>query len=122
MWDAAADNCTLSHPTSVLILNGSNDNERPLGGYPGYMMSVDDTVTYWADHNNISSAPSTSSYQDSGDTIEHSIYSGGDNGSRVEYYKIVGGGHDWFGNDFNGQNLNELIWGFVSQHDLNGAR
>ena len=69
-------------------------------------MSVDDTVTYWADHNNISSAPSTSSYQDSGDTIEHSIYSGGDNGSRVEYYKIVGGGHDWFGNDFNGQNLN----------------
>ena len=122
MWDAAADNCTLSHPTSVLILNGSNDNERPLDGYPGYMMSVDDTVSYWTDHNNINSAASTSSFQDSGDTIEHSVYSGGDNGSRVEYYKVIGGGHDWFGNDFNGQNLNELIWDFVSQHDLNGAR
>jgi poly(3-hydroxybutyrate) depolymerase len=51
--------------------------------------------------------------------IERYQYSQGDNGSSVELYKIVGGGHDWFDLRFDGQRTGQILLNFFSQYDLN---
>jgi hypothetical protein len=41
--------------------------------------------------------------------------------TQVSHYKVIGGGHDWFGAWGNMDiNSSELIWSFVSQFDLDG--
>ena len=75
-------------------------------------MSVDETVTYWSGYNNTDSNPNVTTVGN----IENSSYKNGDSNSAVDLFKINGGGHDWFSLDFNGSNLEELIWYFLSQH------
>jgi len=104
--------CSPSHPTSVILFNGTNDDSRPYDGIEGYMMSVDETVTYWSGYNNTDSNPNVTTVGN----IENSSYRNGDSNSAVDLFKINGGGHDWFSLDFNGSNLEELIWYFLSQH------
>ena len=59
-----------------------------------------------------------------GCTAEHYVYNGGSNGSSVELYKIIGGGHTWPGaypigptcQDFS---ASEKIWLFFRKYKLN---
>ena len=104
--------CSPSHPTSVILFNGTNDDSRPYDGIEGYMMSVDETVTYWSGYNNTDSNPNVTTVGN----IENSSYQNGDSNSAVDLFKINGGGHDWFSLDFNGSDIEELIWYFLSQH------
>ena len=119
MYEAAAANCDTTHPTSVFVFNGTDDGTRPYAGYPGYMMGVDDVVSYWAGHNNTNPSPTTTNVSSNNTTIEHRVYSDGDGDSSVQLYKVINGGHDWFYLNVDGKNIQQLIWEFASQH---GAR
>ena len=55
-------------------------------------------------------------------TIEHYVYSQGDNSVSVEHYKYIGGDHVWFSETYQGQNASELVWNFMSRYDINGLR
>ena len=122
MWNATVDNCTASHPTAMIIFNGTGDSERPYEGWEGWMLGVSDILDFWKAHNQTVPIPQTTTLEDSENTIKRYIFEGGTNGVSLLHYKILGGGHDWFGNDFDGANINRLIWDFLSQYDINGLR
>ena len=56
-------------------------------------------LQYWSSYNNCCSAATTINLPDlntaDSSTVEYSIYNGGDNGTTVEHYKVIGGGHSW---------------------------
>jgi polyhydroxybutyrate depolymerase len=59
-------------------------------------------------------------------TVTHFKYTGGDNGSSVEHYRINEGGHTWPGSIIPLPSTNhdiiasEVIWDFFKQYTLNG--
>ncbi|MBV70351.1 MAG: hypothetical protein CMH52_03295 [Myxococcales bacterium] len=122
MWTDMITNCMPTHPTPVVIFNGTQDFERPYDGYPGFMISVEEAVNHWTSHNGITDAPVMDTLMTQGLTIERNTYSGGQAGTSVVRYKFINGGHVWFDLDNDGADLNRTIWDFVSQYDLNGLR
>jgi polyhydroxybutyrate depolymerase len=114
--------CAPQRPMPIISLNGTSDDTIPYdGGTVGYQ-SIPDVLNYWVEANNISEDPITSSFDDNGTTIEHFLYEGGDDGVAVSHYKVNGGYHVWFDNNYEGSDTGHLIWDFVSQYDLNGTR
>ena len=107
--------CNPSHPTSIAIFNGKNDGSRPYTGISGWMMSVDQSISYWSSYNNTDSSPQTNIQG----SIENYSYDNGDNNTEVELFKIVNGGHDWFNLNYNGLSLEEIMWSFFSEHNTN---
>ncbi len=107
--------CNPSHPTSIAIFNGTNDGSRPYTGISGWMMSVDQSISYWSSYNNTDSSPQTNIQG----SIENYSYDNGDNNTEVELFKIVNGGHDWFNLNYNGLSLEEIMWSFFSEHNTN---
>ena len=104
--------CQPSHATSVMIFNGTIDYSRPYNGIAGYMMSVDQTVSYWSQYNNTDSSPQTNIVGD----IENYTYLTGDNNTTVDLFKIVNGDHYWFTLSYNGNSMEELMWNFFSSN------
>ena len=77
------DDCNAQHPTPVLQIHGTEDdvvlyNENNLS------LPIPDVISYWVDHNNCETTPTTTTLPDvdvsDGSTIEHSVYEDGDNG------------------------------------------
>ncbi|MEL7123339.1 MAG: T9SS type A sorting domain-containing protein, partial [Bacteroidota bacterium] len=62
-----------------------------------------------------------------GSTVEHIVYTDGDEGTVVEHFRITGGGHTWPDENTNAPNVNryingcEEIWKFFSRFDIDGA-
>ncbi len=92
-----ADFCTPVHPMPVMHIHGTNDLLADYNG--GESMHVDTLVKYWVDMNNCNPVPAFDSLPNvdttDNSTVEHYVYSGGDNGSTVEFYKVLNGGHQW---------------------------
>ena len=107
-----SNECNPNHATSLMIVNGTNDDSRPFSGITGYMMSVDETVSYWSQYNNTDSSPQTNVVGQ----IENYTYLNGDNNTIVDLFKIVNGDHYWFNLSYNGNSLEQLIWNFLSQN------
>jgi polyhydroxybutyrate depolymerase len=121
--------CEAQHPTPVMEIHGTADGTVPYIGNTLFV-PVDTLVNYWAQFNNCSLIPSITQVPDSdtldGCTAELYIYDDGDWGSRIELYKIIGGGHTWPGApvivgvtnmDFS---ASSEIWRFLRRYDLNG--
>lgn len=127
-WDTY-DNCDPLMPKPVLQMHGTEDDVVPYDGAI-FMKSIDDVLQYWVGHNNCSTTPIITDLPDldpnDGSTVEYYVYGGGDNGVRVEHYKILGGGHAWPGSPFGPAgtnydiNASEEIWNFFSGFDING--
>ena len=109
MWNETRNNCNANHPTAVLTLHGTRDNDRPYDGYPGYMMSIDEINEYWNDHNEITDGGTTTDFEDSGLTIERTDFTGGEGDVMVTHYKFVRGGHDWFDFEDEGEDTGSII-------------
>jgi len=119
--------CSPIHPTSVLLMLGTADSNphSTYNGFSPYYMSAEEITSYWSNYNNtennpiINQLPNTNTTD--GSSVEQRIWENGDNCSKVEELKIIGGGHDWpgvFGNmDIN---ASSYIWDFVSQFNING--
>lgn len=123
--------CNPQHPTPVLEIHGDADGTVPYGGSI-LNESTQAGLDYWIDYNNTNTTASliaipNSSTSDNS-TVEHYVYSGGDNCVDVEHYKILNGGHTWPGapiNTGNGETNHDieaslLIWEFFLRYDING--
>jgi polyhydroxybutyrate depolymerase len=122
--------CNPARPVPVMQIHGTADNTVPYNGAPAStFVSIPVLVNTWAGFNNcnptpdIIQVPNTSTTD--GCTAERHLYTGGDQGSTVEFYKVIGGGHTWPGSAFNIGVTNQdfsaskEIWRFFSQYQLN---
>lgn len=120
-------NCHPMRPVPVMQIHGTSDPTVPYIG-SSTSMPIDTVVKYWVKKNNcnttatFSNVPNTNTAD--GCTAEHYLYSGGTNGSTVEFFKIIGGLHTWPGFPFGGVgtnldiNASVEIWRFFSQYTL----
>ena len=123
------DDCNAQHPTPVLQIHGTDDGVVLYNGN-NLSIPIADVISYWVDHNNCESTPTTTTLPDidpsDGSTIEHSVYEDGDNGITTEHMKVIGGGHTWPGSVINTGGTNQdidasmEIWLFFSRYDING--
>lgn len=123
------DDCNAQRPTPVLQIHGTEDD---VVLYNGNTLSIPiaDVISYWVDHNNCETTPTTTTLPDvdvsDGSTIEYSVYEDGDNGITTEHMKVIGGGHTWPGSVLNSAGTNQdidasmEIWLFFSRYDING--
>ena len=107
--------CDPSHPTGFISLHGTDDGVLSYG-------TVQDAVDFWVQANDTSTAPITEQARAGGMTIERFVYAGGRSGVSVEHYRYVGGDHVWFGETYEGADASELVWEFLTRHDIRGAR
>ncbi len=122
------DNCAPSHPVPVMQIHGTADAVVPYNG-SGASLPLDTVVRYWVNANHCNTIPFYTAIPDivpaDGCTAAHYVYTGGDNGSVVELYKITGGGHTWpgapviIGVTNMDINASKEIWRFFSQYSLN---
>jgi len=121
--------CNPARPVPVMEIHGTADNTVPYNGLPsGTFVAIPTLVSKWVDFNNcnptpvITQVPNTNTTD--GCTAERQLFTGGDQGSTVEHYKITGGGHTWPGSAFSigvtNQDINACkeIWRFFSQYRL----
>lgn len=121
--------CNALHPMPVMEIHGTADGTVPYAG-TALFAPIDSLVTYWARFNNCSLLPTITQVPDinttDGCTAEHYVYNNGALGSKVELYKIIGGGHTWPGALVNiGVTNGDFsacteIWRFLSRYTLNG--
>lgn len=121
-------NCHPTRPVPVMQISGTADATVPYNGASG-MMPIDSVVKYWVTKNNcnptaaFNNVPNTNTSD--GCMAEHYVYSGGNLGSSVELYKVIGGGHTWPGSPFVIGTTNQdfyaskEIWRFFRQYRLN---
>ena len=123
------DDCNAQHPTPVLQIHGTDDGVVLYNGN-NLSIPIADVISYWVDHNNCETTPTTTTLPDvdvsDGSTIEYSVYEDGDNGITTEHMKVIGGGHTWPGSVINTAGTNQdidasmEIWLFFSRYDING--
>mgnify|MGYP006126415013 CR=1 FL=1 len=123
--------CNPDNPVPVMQMHGTSD---PIVLYNGSLgiEPIDDVISFWVDFNNCNTIPTINNLPDitliDFCTVEHYIYNNGINGSSVELYKIINGGHTWpgaafpiVGNNTNQDfNASEKIWEFFNKYDING--
>ncbi|MBL0007562.1 MAG: T9SS type A sorting domain-containing protein [Saprospiraceae bacterium] len=121
--------CSPGHPMPVMEIHGTADATVP---YTGNFLfgTTPAAVAYWVTYNNCESTPSITAIPDTdggdGCTAEHQVYTGGNNGSTVEHFKIINGEHTWPGSAFGGVGTNQdidacnEIWRFFSKYDIHG--
>jgi polyhydroxybutyrate depolymerase len=123
--------CNPTRPVPVMEIHGTADDVVPYtGGTLLFFSPIPDVVDKWVAVNHCNPVPAVSPVPNTsttdGCTAEHSVYTGGDNGSTVEHYKIIGGGHTWPGAAFNigvtNQDFNASyeIWRFFLKYHLDG--
>ena len=115
--------CNLVHPTPIMQIHGTADATVPYAGDPLWTLSINNVLQFWYGYNNCNSSPTTTPLPNintvDGSTVEQITYSGGDNGSSVEHFKVNGGGHDWPGVWGNmDMNASIEIWRFFSKYNL----
>ena len=122
MGDQPENSCTITHPTAVLVVNGTQDSDRPYDGIDGYLLSVEDALSFWTSVNNIEGERNVTTIDENSKTVERFEYPPGDGGVEVRHYKVVNGYHIWFNFSDGGTRMSELIWNFLSQYDQQGLR
>lgn len=123
------DECLPLRPVPVMQIHGTADGTIPYDGNPLFV-SVPALIDFWVEHNQCHPEPIITELPDidptDGCTAENHLYTDGVNGSTVEHYKIIDGGHSWPGApiiidvtnmDFS---ASKEIWRFFNQYDLDG--
>jgi polyhydroxybutyrate depolymerase len=94
--------CAPQHPIPVLAIHGTADYAIPYDGIDvgsAHFASVTAILDFWRQFNRCRPTPTSLPVPDTdpndGCTAEHLVWSGGRNGSVVEHFRIVGGGHTW---------------------------
>lgn len=129
MIQSKLNTCNPVRPVPVMEIHGTADNTVPYNGLPNAtFVAIPTLVAKWADFNNCNPTPTITQVPNTnmtdGCTAERQLYTGGDQGSTVEHYKITGGGHTWPGSAFSigitNQDINasKEIWRFFSQYRL----
>ncbi|MFZ4545601.1 MAG: T9SS type A sorting domain-containing protein [Saprospiraceae bacterium] len=125
--------CQAKHPTPVMQIHGTTDQVIPYNGVGILVTSVhiDTLINHWVKFNKCNAIPSKTNIPNANTadncTAERYVYENGTNGSTVEFYKIIGGGHTWpgslistgSGNTNKDFNASLAIWQFLSRYRLN---
>lgn len=125
--------CTPEHPMPVMQVHGSLDPTVPYLGTLEYA-SVPDVVNKWVQLANCNPTPTVTQMPDisttDGSTAEHYLYEGGEDGTTIEHFKIINGGHTWPGSAIIPPTLpgptnqdidaSKEIWRFFSQYPKTG--
>jgi polyhydroxybutyrate depolymerase len=121
------NSCAAVHPTPVMQIHGTADGTVPYTGGSGFV-PVETLVERWRQFNNCNPTPTVTQVPDiapnDGCTVEHYVYGGGNSGSTVELFKVLGGGHTWPGAAFNTGVTNQdikastEIWRFFLRYRL----
>lgn len=122
------NNCSPTHPVPAMQIHGTADAVVPYAG-AGVNLAIDTVVKHWVDFNHCNPVPVFTAVPDvvpgDGCTAEHYVYNGGDAGSTVEFYKVIGGAHTWPGAPFvvgvtnMDFSASQQIWRFFSKYSLN---
>ena len=125
--------CNAQGSMPVMHIHGTADPTVPYLGSPQGFVAVQDLVDYWVAYNNCNSTAVQTAVPNvdltDGCTADHFVYSGGDAGSSVEFFRVNGGGHTWPGSnpfisigvtnrDFS---ASQEIWRFFSKYSLGGS-
>ena len=136
MNNAIYDNCNPERAVPILEIHGTADATVPYNGllFSGSfqtMISTEEVVDFWVNNNNCT-LESELDLEDISisdfSTVTHFKYTGGDNGSSVEHYRINDGGHTWPGSIIplpgvvTNQDIiaSEIIWDFFNRYNLDG--
>ena len=125
--------CQAKHPTPVMQIHGTTDPVIPYDGVGPLVTSVhmDTLINYWVNFNRCNPQPTKIDLPNSNTsdncTAERYIYGNGQNGTEVEFIKVIGGGHTWpgsvistgSGNTNRDFNASLAIWQFLSKYRLN---
>ncbi len=117
--------CQTDKPIGILQLHGTKDAAVPYKGRQGWSLSIQEVISFWTSKNGIQTRARVKAVPDidknDGSTVEKHTYSGGKNNTDVVHYKVIGGGHDWFGNRGNKDiNATKLIWDYFSKYTIEG--
>lgn len=130
MSTAHASACTPQHPIPVMEIHGTEDRLATYTGGTG-RLSVDSVIKFWVNFNGCNPVPAYDSIPNLNTTdschVEHYVYTGGDQGSTVELYKVINGDHQWpsdvtttnvYGLGFRNADFSasKEIWRFFSQY------
>jgi len=121
--------CNCLHPMPTMEFHGTADNTVPYDGNTIFL-PIEDVVSYWVDFNNCNTEAIVTEMPDldpnDGSTAVFYLYENGTEGTEVQHYKIINGGHAWPGSayDIGGTNYDidasSLIWKFFARYDING--
>ena len=94
--------CAPGRPVPVIEIHGTDDRTVPYtGGTLLNFVAIPALLAHWVQVNGCNPTPTTTAVPDvnttDGCTAERQVWAGGRNGSVVEHYKIIGGGHTWPG-------------------------
>ena len=111
------DACNPSHPTPVVSIHGTLDEDVYYDGgnlYESDSKSLQTVNEYWTNFNKtiaheVISLPNINTNDNS--TVELTSYLNGENCSSIEHYKVIGGKHEWPGS-FGNMDINssKIIW------------
>ena len=133
--------CSPARTVSVLAINNTDDPLVPFEGGNiygkfrkinlGKVLSVDESIGFWVNHNNCSSTPVVTEAPDldprDGTRVTIKQYLNNYDGTEVVLYIIEGGGHTWpsglqylparvIGKTSRDIDANEVIWSFFKKH------
>jgi len=129
--------CNPAHPTPVMEIHGAADSCVTYNGVAAqcltlqtiHCLPIDSLIKHWVIRNNCSTTPVFTNVPNTNlldlCTAEHYVYNGGNNGSSVELFKVIGGWHTWPGSGFvwGGGTCMDFkatveIWRFFRQYNL----
>ena len=88
--------CSPTHPTPFLSINGTEDNYDGIGEY---YLPVENSNNYWIEYNNTDLNPNVVDREDintsDGSTVKYYSWKNGSNGVEIDHYKVIGGEHTW---------------------------
>ncbi|MBT2559342.1 hypothetical protein J7E24_16250 [Hymenobacter sp. ISL-91] len=123
------DACAPVRAVPVLEIHGTADGTVPYEGNAVFV-PIPELVAAWAQRNGCNPTPVITQVPDTnttdGSTAERQVFAGGRNGSVVEHYRIIGGGHTWPGAPVNigvtnrDIDASKVVWQFLRRYQLNG--
>jgi polyhydroxybutyrate depolymerase len=121
--------CAPGRPVPILEIHGTADGTVPYNGN-ALFVPIPTLLAGWVQRNGCNPTPVVTQLPDistaDGSTVERQLYTGGRNGSVVEHYRIIGGGHTWPGAPVNiGVTNRDIsasreIWRFLRPYRLAG--
>jgi len=84
-----------------------------------YGNDAEELVDYWVNINNCNTTPVIDSIADvasDGKTVVHFTYPDGDDDTNVEFYKVIGGDHEWLSTPTNDISYTIKIWEFFRKY------
>lgn len=116
----SAIQCNPSRPVPVIHFHGTADQTISYTAN-AYGLSVDTLLKFWIHANNCNPDSIYTLMPDvasDGFTVEHFEYQGGNAGSEVEHYRVIGADHQWIYTPTNDVDYTTLIWEFLSKYSL----